>query len=98
MILYYLFATIALTLLFRWVPAYLEQRNSVITEGDSMGHLMYVKEYYRTNGKPIDMSWLYILDSTDYPNGFHKLFYHLKISVSWLEKYGGYLPTIFDIA
>lgn len=77
--------------------AYRLGRSAIITDGDAMGHLTYVKEYYRTGGRPIDLTYLYALDGPDYPNGFHKLFFLLKIPVPWLEKYGGYLPTLFDL-
>ena len=61
---------------------------------DSMGHLKHVQEYYRTNGSPMDVTGQYILDEADYPNGFHKIFYYLKISIPWLEKFGGLIPFL----
>ncbi len=93
-----LFFTLSLILLvaFRSFWFVKEGQASVITSGDSMAHLKYVKEYYRTNGKPMNMRWLYTLDESDYPNGFHKLFYYLKIPVTWLEKFGGLIPILCD--
>ena len=81
---------------FRLVLFFLDRSKSTITFGDSMGNLKYVKEYYRTNGSPMDVTGQYILDEADYPNGFHKIFYYLKISIPWLEKFGGLIPIFCD--
>jgi hypothetical protein len=81
----------------RGVMAWREKKSSLITDGDAMGHLAYVKEFYKNKGKPISMQYKYILDGDDYPNGFHKIFYFFRIPVSWLEQWGGFLPTLFDL-
>jgi len=94
----YLFIALIVLIIPRYYLSYLLNRETAMTTGDAIFHLTIVKEFYRTGGKPIDMSCLYILDESesDYPYGFHKLFYLLGIPVSWLERNGGYLPIISD--
>lgn len=81
----------------RGVMAWREKKSSLITDGDAINHLTYVKEFYKNKGQPISLQYKYILDSDDYPNGFHKIFYIFRIPVNWLEQWGGFLPTLFDL-
>ena len=69
--------------------------NSAKTTGDSIGHLNILKNIYENNGKIVDLKQ-YIFDTNDYPNGFHKIIYILKIPISVIEKYGSFIPSIFD--
>ncbi len=74
-----------------------DHRNNVFSDGDAVIHLQYVKEYYKKNGSPIDMSDRYILDFSDYPTGFHKIFYYLKVPLSFIEVRGGIFTLIPDV-
>lgn len=75
---------------------YLNKKSGIYTDGDAIGHLNYIKEIYTHNGKIQKKLEKYLLDYNDYPNGFHKLFYILKIPIKTLERFGGYIPTLLD--
>ena len=63
--------------------------------GDCIGHLNLLKSLYENNGKIIDLKQ-YLFDTNDYPNGFHKLIYWLRIPLNRIEKIGVFIPSIFD--
>jgi hypothetical protein len=85
-------------LLTRMGSVYLiNKKNSFYTDGDAIGHLNYVQEIYSAEGRIPAKLRKYILDYNDYPNGFHKLFYLLKIPLSALERWGGYVPVLCDL-
>ncbi|MBT0584938.1 hypothetical protein [Alteromonas oceanisediminis] len=65
--------------------------------GDDLAHLSFVKELKRTDGQSSDLSWLYPLGKFDYPTGFHRFVYASKLSMNFVEQYGGLIPTIVDI-
>lgn len=77
---------------------YHENRYTSHMTGDALVHLSFVRELFRTGGKKIDMSWKFLLDTSDYPTGFHRLIYWLKIPLFRLERWGGWIPIIADIA
>ena len=79
-----------------WI-AYLHIRSSFYTVGDALIHLTLVKEIYNANGRIKNKLEKYLLDHNDYPNGFHKLFYILKIPLSVLERFGGFVPVLCDL-
>ena len=64
--------------------------------GDSIGHLNLLKNLYENNGKIKDLKH-YLFDTNDYPNGFHKLIYWLRIPLNRIEKIGVFIPSIFDL-
>lgn len=74
----------------------MDRKASIVTDGDAVAHITYVKEYYKTQGRPIDLSYKYVFDEPDYPNGYHKFLYYLKIPIRSLENWGGYFPVFFD--
>lgn len=92
------FASVLLLLLTRITTVfYLNKKNSFYTDGDAIGHLNYIKAIYKDNGRIPEKLEKYLLDYNDYPNGFHRLFYLLGIPIRFLERFGGYFPTLFDL-
>jgi hypothetical protein len=69
--------------------------DSTKSSGDCIGHLHLIKNLIKNNGK-IRKLEQYIFDTNDYPNGFHKLFFYLKIPLSQIERYGCYIPSLSD--
>jgi len=92
------FITIFLMLFSRVMIVYLiNKKKGFHTDGDAIGHLNYIKEIYNHQGRIQEKLKKYLLDYNDYPNGFHKIFYMFKIPLRFLEKFGGYLPILFDL-
>lgn len=69
--------------------------DSTKSSGDCIGHLHLIKNIFKNNGRIKNLEQ-YIFDTNDYPNGFHKIFFYLKISLSKIERYGCYIPSISD--
>lgn len=90
--------TLFVFMLTRIGSAYLiNKKSSFYTDGDAVAHLNYVKEIYSLGGRIPAKLEKYLLDYNDYPNGFHKLFYLLRIPVSKVERFGGYIPALCDL-
>lgn len=91
---------IAATLVFFCTRLYiyvkLGSEGSLYTDGDSIGHLNYLKSIEENKGLVVDKLQGYVLDYNDYPNGFHKIVYLLKLPLTFIEKHGGLLPILFD--
>jgi len=66
------------------------------TEGDQLGHYGLINEYRYTKGKPIDLSNRFLLERSDYPTGFHRFIYLLRIEPKFLIRFGKFLPTLMD--
>ena len=69
--------------------------DSTKSTGDCIGHLHLIKNLIKNNGKIRNLEQ-YMFDTNDYPNGFHKIFFYLKISLSKIERYGCYIPSLSD--
>ncbi len=90
-------SALLLTFLSRCALTYMHHRGSRLTDGDAVAHLQYVRRLWETKGASVSLKHRYLLDSNDYPTGFHRILYWLRIPTEWLERFGGFLPTIFDL-
>lgn len=96
MMFFFLLSAILL-LITRGIYALYLHKDTAHTTGDAIVHLGFIKEYYKNRGKPVDPSYMYILDKADYPNGFHKIFYYLGVPIEKIERFGAYAPMFFDL-
>ena len=71
----YFLLALFLTLASRAIYAWRVKCRALVTDGDAVGHLTYVKEFWRNGGSRIDLTNRYLLDSCDYPNGYHWILY-----------------------
>ncbi len=65
---------------------------------DAVNHLLLVKAIRANHGRIPERIPKYLLDTNDYPNGFHRVIALLPFSIESLEKYGGLVPIIMDTA
>jgi hypothetical protein len=73
-------------------------KNNSFTDGDAINHLEFLRQIYKNNGTIPKNINKYILDTNDYPNGYYKLLYFLRITPDFANKYGGYLSLFWDVA
>ncbi len=84
-------------LISRLAISYILSSRNTFVQGDVINHLQFLKRIWKNKGKIPTKIDPYILDDNDYPNGFHKLCYLTRLPISFFEKYGGYLPPLFDL-
>lgn len=75
----------------------MDKPGAVKTDGDAAGHVGLVREFYRNEGKPIDLSDRYLLEYTDYPTGFHKLIFFSRLDPDKLFEKGRFIPLYADV-
>lgn len=88
---------IVLFVFFRaWLTSIAVKNNS-FTDGDAINHLEFLRQIYQNGGVIPKKISKYLLDTNDYPNGYYKLLYYLKVPVSFADRYGGYLSLLWDV-
>lgn len=90
----YVLASALLLVAIRWWLAGREESSS-LTEGDGIGHLDYVQNLH-ANGGRVGRVPKFILDSDDYPQGFHWIFWRVGVTTRWLEAWGDRVAGSID--
>lgn len=89
-------AVIVVFIFFRaWLTSIAVKNNS-FTDGDAINHLEFLRQIYQNGGVIPKKISKYLLDTNDYPNGYYKLLYYLRVPVSFADRYGGYLSILWD--
>lgn len=87
------FVSSALHLLFRINLAFRLKKTTGTTSGDESVHLLYC--FFNKNNKSSED--VFLLDTNDYPQGFHKfVLFVFRSNLILIERYGMLLPLFFD--